>query len=427
MNTTRESSVANESQVSDGSVTRLSSAEAIERLRAGEPVQNVEIERLTLSGTFSEPVLIERCTLKGLSIQSATFEQSVSFRGSKIHRPRFNRKTRFMSSLGLEGCEIRALKMSKISVEGSLKLASARFEHLVKIEAVKFGGISGFGATFGDWCELREVEVGNNADLRSCQFEQGLVLRDCKIGGELRLRGASFEKKLELNDTCVEKTIDLSKAKLRDFAYFDDLKLAEGTRFRLANAIADHMHIEPELLEGRLSSEESHDFETACLEYGLLKRNYANLHQYDEEDWAFYRFKQNQRRRRPLSPRHPIQSLRRGLDYLFLDLGCGYGVEPWRALRFGAFLILMFAMIYGLGVQHFIDPNVPVSDFPMIHPLNRFLFGLLTSVSVFTAGFTGDHLHSASGWVLIPLAIEAVMGTILWGLFIVAFSRKVIR
>ena len=31
-------------------------------------------------------------------------------------------------------------------------------------------------------------------------------------------------------------------------------------------------------------------------EYGLLKRVFEGLHRYEQEDWAFYRFKVNQRR-----------------------------------------------------------------------------------------------------------------------------------
>jgi hypothetical protein len=51
----------------------------------------------------------------------------------------------------------------------------------------------------------------------------------------------------------------------------------------------------------------------------------------------------------------------------------------------------------------------------------------MTTVSVFTSGFGGDQFNTAHGWVLIPLNIEALAGTLLWGLFVVAFSRKVIR
>lgn len=51
----------------------------------------------------------------------------------------------------------------------------------------------------------------------------------------------------------------------------------------------------------------------------------------------------------------------------------------------------------------------------------------MTTVSVFTPGFSGDQLHQAHGWIWVPLACEALLGTLLWGLFVVAFSRKVIR
>ena len=34
---------------------------------------------------------------------------------------------------------------------------------------------------------------------------------------------------------------------------------------------------------------------------------------------------------------------------------------------------------------------------------------------------------AAQGWMNMPLIAESLLGTFLWGLFIVAFSRKVIR
>jgi len=45
---------------------------------------------------------------------------------------------------------------------------------------------------------------------------------------------------------------------------------------------------------------------------------------------------------------------------------------------------------------------------------------------VFTSGLSGIR-DAAKGWMNIPLIVEAFLGTLLWGLFIVAFSRKVIR
>ncbi len=54
------------------------------------------------------------------------------------------------------------------------------------------------------------------------------------------------------------------------------------------------------------------------------------------------------------------------------------------------------------------------------------MIATLTSVSAFTSGF-GDIRGAAQGWMNLPLIVESLLGTLLWGLFIVAFSRKVIR
>ena len=57
---------------------------------------------------------------------------------------------------------------------------------------------------------------------------------------------------------------------------------------------------------------------------------------------------------------------------------------------------------------------------------NRVAVGLFKSVAVFISGVSGvgDMAH---GWMNVPLIVESLLGTLLWGLFIVAFSRKVIR
>ena len=52
---------------------------------------------------------------------------------------------------------------------------------------------------------------------------------------------------------------------------------------------------------------------------------------------------------------------------------------------------------------------------------------LAFSPAAFTSGF-GDLRDVARGGVMnVLLIVESLLGTLLWGLFIVAFSRKVIR
>lgn len=423
---------SNETQHDDhtgkDSVRVLTSDEAIQLLRTGEPLVNCRVNRLMLQGEFTEPVVLERCQLSGLQTQDATFHAEFTLKQCRLRRPRFKRGTVFKGDCNWSGSHFHAFVMNRVTFEKTWKTPRTEFTHNMKVSASVFqAGIKGFSMLFDDWVEWRDCQIADCWDWRSANFSQGFVIESTQIHGDLVLRGTTVSKKLDVSGSKVTGTVDLSKTKLHDFVYLQDLETTESTRFCFANAICDFLHVDPEQLGERLLSEQENNHEQACLEYGLLKRNFSALHRYEEEDWAFYRFKVNQRRSRPLRWFSPLSIFGRLCNYLFLDIGCGYGVQPWRALMFGGFVILLFAGIYAGGISHFADFNPPVSSIEPGGWANRGLFGLLTSVSVFTAGFTGDHLNSATGWVLVPLALEAVVGTVLWGLFIVAFSRKVIR
>ncbi len=163
-------------------------------------------------------------------------------------------------------------------------------------------------------------------------------------------------------------------------------------------------------------------------EYAVLKQAYGKLHRFDHEDWAFYRFKVNQRRAVRRSWLRPWSKLRQLCDWLFLDLGCGYGTNPARAVRSALVIIFGFALVYFAGFElfHVEKEKIPFPDLPVEAWPNRLLISIMISVSVFISGLSGIR-DLAQSWMNVPLIVESLMGTLLWGLFIVAFSRKVIR
>src|SRR3712207_8038178 len=57
----------------------------------------------------------------------------------------------------------------------------------------------------------------------------------------------------------------------------------------------------------------------AMHEYALLKRSSGTLHRFEQEDWAYYRFKVNQRRCCNRSWLRPWTKLAQLLDWLLLD------------------------------------------------------------------------------------------------------------
>ena len=396
-------------------------------IRSGETIRGRTIDHLVLTGHLEQAVTIERCKIGHLQLDGVEMDSDLHVRGSEVGRMRASRVNHIRGDLNLAGTRVGTLIWRNVRVDGGSKMSRLRLSRHTKFEKCHFGSLKAFGVIADDWVEFHGCHFDENLDLRSATVGEGMVFQSCHFGADCNLRGTTIEKKLDLTDSKLLGCLDLSKAKLRDYVYLQDISSGEESSFKWVNAIADFIHIEPQQLEGRLCNENDGCHHDAILEYGLLKRCYSTLHRYEHEDWAFYRFKVNARKTRPLSWRRPLSGLMRGMNYLFLDLGCGYGVQPWRALVFGAISILFFAMLYAVGIGHFASVHPPIADLPVDSVANRSLYGLLVSVSVFTAGFTGDHLISASGWVLVPLAIEAILGTVVWGLFIVAFSRKVIR
>ena len=306
---------------------------------------------------------------------------------------------------------------ANIKAKGKLVLAKSTFRGRVRFWEARFEG----------WVEFKSCKFEGEADLRSLHAEEGFTLATCRFQGDFLFRGAAVCKKFDLGNSRFESALDLSKAKLHDFAYLESIECGPAMRFAFHNAVTERLLVRPEQVAGRLGSEEAGDHGRAAEEYGLLKRVFEGLQRYDAEDWAFYRFKVNQRRRVHRSWKKPWSKLGQFFDWLLLDHGCGYGTRPLRAVRASLAIMLAFGVIYTAGAG-----SLPVERWPFpgrgdaaFFP-NRVMVGLLTSVSVFTSGF-GSIRDAAVGWMNVPLICESLLGTLLWGLFIVSFSRKVIR
>lgn len=411
-----------------GVLADLTPSEALQKLRAGETLTNVRVCDLNLTGHFPHPIKMVRVTLIRPRILKATFDGLVGLYSCRIIRAKFDRGVVFAKGLNVGGSTFRKLDVKRVTIHDCFRCDNAQFEQSVSFKESTFAGsVRLWQARFACWGNFQDCRFEGPADFRSIEAEAGLQWQKCHFAQDALFRGAAVAKKFDLGDSHFEGLLDLSKAKLHDFAYLENIGQGPAQQFAFLNAVGDRVLVRPEQLAGRLASECRDDFATALQEFGLLKRNFETLHRYEDEDWAFYRFKVNQRRAKRRSWLRPWTKLAQFGDYLFLDWGCGYGTNPLRAIGAAVMIMLMFSVFYMGAIDHFLIETPPVKSLAVGHWLNRGLYGLMTSVSVFTAGFTGDHLSTAHGWILLPMTIEALMGTLLWGLFIVAFSRKVIR
>ena len=404
----------------------MPAAEALEKLRRGEAIEKTRIVGLRLRGEFTQPVCLRHVTLVQLQIEKASFACDVAFEHCTLDRPKFCRKSTFEKGLCLSASTLVKADLRGMTVRGNFRCDNIRTRGRFLVESARFEGkVRFWEAQFQGWAEFKNCEFVEEADFRSFHAEQGFVLTGCQFRANALFRGATVQKKWQADTSRFEGLLDLSKAKLHDFVYLEGIEQGEGQRFAFGNAVGERILIQPAQLAGRLASEEAGDHAQAMQEYGFLKRAFEAQHRYEQEDWAYYRFKVNQRRCKGRSWRRPWSKLAGFADWLLLDHGCGYGTNPLRAVRAALAIILAFALIYASGVEALYVEHLPFGGH-QADLANRIMIGALTSVSTFTSGF-GDIRDAAQGWMNLPLIAESLLGTLLWGLFIVAFSRKVIR
>jgi hypothetical protein len=406
----------------------MSAKEALEKLAEGSILENVRIERLTFKGEFPQPVRFRHCVLVQPRFEGAVFRGDVEFKRCTIERPQFGKKTEFTQGLSLAGSNLKWMQLVRVTVAGSFNMEYAHCRGKILVADSRFEGKVRFWETrFNGWVEFKKTEFLGEADFRSFHAEEGFVFYDCLFAANALFRGSSVGKKFEAKGSRFEAMLDLSKAKLHDYCYLEEIVQGDKQRFAFLNAVGERIRIHTKQLVGRLASEEEKRYADAMHEYAFLKQSFAALHRYDQEDWAYYRFKVNQRRNSNRSWLRPWSKLTQFLEWLLLDHGCGYCTDPFRAVRTAGLIILLFALVYAAGIEHFQNQNMSAPFGGDVTDLgNRAVIGLFKSVVVFTSGLSslGD---MAKGWMNLPLIVESLLGTLLWGLFIVAFSRKVIR
>jgi hypothetical protein len=408
-------------------VVQLPAVEALERLRRGEVIHDVRISRLRLRGVFELPIRMERVELIQPNFGEADFHEDVILEACKLNRPTLGHGCRFRKTFSLKGSTIIKGQLRNLTVDGPWRCDNVRTWGRFMVIKSTFGDkVRFWDARLNGWAEFQNCAFAGEADFRSLHAEEGFKLIDCKFSGDALFRGATFCKRWDAGASRFDGLLDLSRSKLHDFAYLEAITGGDGHRVAFHNALAERILVRTEQIEGRLESERLGKYEEAMHEYGLLKRIFEGLHRYESEDWAFYRFKVNQRRSQPRSWSRPWSKFSQMMDWLFLDLGCGYGTNPFRAVRMSGLLMLAFGLIYMADVTALPVDKRPFMALEETHPLNRVMIGLLTSVSVFTSGF-GSLRDAAQGWMNLPMIVESLLGTLIWGLFIVAFSRKVIR
>jgi len=405
----------------------MSPQDALARIREGKPLGRVKVERLVLTGEFTQPVDLSNATLVRLRVEQATFRAPVNCKHTTLAGARFENAVVFEKGFSLFGADLSGGVQSGITVKGNFQCDNLKTHGPLKFVDCQFDQVRFWEAKFDGWLDFAKCIFHGEADFRSLHVREGGSFDHCTFHGNALFRGATFEKKLDFDSSRFEQCLDLSKAKLHDFVYLESIEQGPNQTFAFRNAVAEHLLVRPDQVTGRLTAENQKNYPDAKQEYGLLKRNFELQNRHEEEDWAFHQFKINCRRAVSRSWLKPWTKLGQFTEWFILDLGCAYGTNPWRTVRTALVAMGLFALIYIAGMGQIDTAYRAFEDQAATSWPNRIVSGLAISVSTFTTGMSGEFLQMAKGWILLPMALEALFGTLLWGLFIVSFSRKVIR
>lgn len=424
---------------SEASTAKISNEEAKQRLLNGESLQGVHIERLAFSRKdFDKAINLTECRIDYLDLNHSVFHADVMIRRCKI-------RTLILSGCTFERkCDFKKTTVGRARVQEAFFKEGATFAEATiggSFHKSKFQGKAAFGwatftgdATFTETNFVGDVDFRNSVIRGNCIFEGAEctgtgLFTDLVVEGENRFRNVQWNGDFAWNRSQVKLGMDLSGATLQGVCDFRDMTvgrtislnrvhLGPAQGFRFMGLVAAAVDMKREQMQGHVYPEGKAMFRAAADEYGFLRLMFQRIHRYEDEDWAYYQFKKMERKAKPLGW-NPVNWVIRVCNYLFLDLGCGYGTKPFRTLVACGLMVLVFAMLYFFGI----DRRMEIKDYGM-GPFNKCWQAFDYSLTAFSGSYSSLELDG--GWRILGM-FEYLLGVVFLGLFVVALSRKVIR
>ncbi len=291
----------------------------------------------------------------------------------------------------------------------------------------------------------------SNVSFSKINFGMGTVFLDnIKINSDWMLKKV-HAKKIDLSHSMIHGSLDfLGKETEISQLVLNETKLSGriyiGSReIRLLNNLHQH--------NDAINCQEESTYLEKAYQFGLLKENFRNLGQYDDEDKAYLQFRRNEllheaetlnknwvfiyknfKEKYPNIPKPLLQTFRQKKYFysilfslkklIFQDIG-HFGTNPKQIALYMCKTVVGFAGIYflffiiGWPVIH----GNSVSELPWY---KQIIFSAYHSIVTFLTIGYGD-IQPANWFGILLSGIEGFLGLFLMSYFTVAFARKVLR
>lgn len=288
-------------------------------------------------------------------------------------------------------------------------------------------------ANFGNSTVNYELFEGIDSDLI---FERSTFNNDVSFRGafvkELHMDDCQFNSTLNLHmDTC--QTINLTGCIFRDIVeYWTHGELPKVNAVNLSGVRmlgVLYLDWESNNVKKLIYSQTDTSYKDKAEQFRVLKQNFNNSGQYDDEDLAYVEFKRNEAKailtesikKYKFSAIWEFPSF--GFKKLVFDWMGLYATSPMRVVFSNIVMILSFALIYTI-LPYFADTylsGINANDPFWIKYWNTAYY---TGITYFTVGY-GEILPV--GILRFTATINAFVGVFMMSYFTVAFVRKILR
>ncbi len=435
---------------------QIKADKALRLLKKGEKLDGYYIQGLSIIDSKIEcPVVLTNCLLENWDASGTTFAEDVDFEGTcfigkaVFKSSVFAKEAQFKKSVFLDGADFtktqfgadtrfhtaifkRFVTFNRAQFAKKAIFSHCQFARGAKFNEVEFQGTASFNdlhcdnrfymndCTFQDESTFSNADFSDIADFAHTTFTEAVKFKgtlfgkwasfqrvhfksDCSfyganVKGDLLFMDAKFGNIIDLQSLCAERNIN-----------FKNAELANGAAFRLRDAYFGRLFLTVEQVKDHLESHLESHYKIAREEYGLLKNNFREINEYDHEDWAYLWEKRMARKESPRAKAF--------LEWLVLDITCGYGTNPVNIFPTLAAVLLFFSGFFFFFGSHFTSPQ-PLSIMESL----QVSFCTMTNLSL------GNWVAKQDSWIQYVMMLESFLGFLIMNVVVViTFSRKVIR
>ena len=363
-------------------------------------------DALLRNTTFQDGADFAKVTFSGNAhFNSASFQRYVSFNHAEFQQKAVF--TRAYFAKGTKFAEVRfagGASFNDMGCDHRFYMEKCKFDEETTFSNARFGDISDFSRTnFTKVVKFKGTQFAKWASFHGVHFQGECNFSGTTAQGDLSFEHANFTETIDLRTLCAERNVNLL-----------DSKIGTNATFKLLDAYFGRLFITCDQLKGHLDSHLQKDFVTAQKEYGLLKNNFREINEYEQEDWAYLMEKRMERMSLPMKG---LSAIKRFFNWLALDVACGYGTKPLNILATAISIIIMFALFYSF---------IGASQFQLVGKFS-FWDGLLVSFRTFANAAIGGPEPMGNSWINYVMMPQSFLGLFVIAVLVVTFSRKVIR